>query len=118
MNTSQKLNDQDIEDIKHALANGQRNAELARLYGVTPATICHIKSGARKPNGKPVVNGVFLTIEEAEDLWPIILKGHESDPDTFNLAPFARVMKAFINRLNAAQEASNSCKGSGNERHR
>ena len=105
MSSSQKLNDQDIANIKAALSKGERIVDIARKFGVTPPAICQIKSGIRKPNGKDVEKGVFLTVEEAEDLWPIILKGHDSDPDTFNLAPFARVMQKFIIQLNLAQEA-------------
>lgn len=66
MNASQKLNDQDLEDIKLALANGERGTDLARLYGVTPAVITQIKKGTRKPNGKIVDKGVFLTLQQAE----------------------------------------------------
>lgn len=66
MNSSQKLNDQDVEDIQAALANGERAADLARKYGVTAPAISHIKSGRRKPNGKTIEKGVFITLEEAE----------------------------------------------------
>lgn len=105
MSSSQKLNDQDIANIKMALSKGERIVDIARRFGVTPPAICQIKSGIRKPNGKDIDKGVFLTVEEAEDLWPIIVKGHKSDPDTFGLAPFARVMQKFIIQLNLAQEA-------------
>lgn len=68
MNNCQKLDDQDIEDIKQALARGERGADLARQYGVTTPVISQIKSGVRKPNGRPVAKMVCLTIEEAKAL--------------------------------------------------
>ena len=66
MYPSQKLNDQDIEDIKAALASGEKGADLARKYGVTPPVICQIKSGIRKPNGKAFEKCVRLTLDEAK----------------------------------------------------
>lgn len=42
-----KLTEAGVKDIKRALAGGARGFELAKLFGVTQATICDIKKGRK-----------------------------------------------------------------------
>jgi hypothetical protein len=47
-NSSAKLSDQEVIDIRAAIAGGTRQVDLARKYGVTPTLISMIKKGEHR----------------------------------------------------------------------